>query len=483
MEVLPSLSSFTTSLLSFCASRIPPSLVATMPSALLPSTSQMSFHCCPAATTPGISVTVLGPGASAAALGGRRGNPPPAGGTLQVLSTSGSLLSRAACTPCPVVSPGGFGIWPKATMAPSPPNRTTSSVFDFIQPPISAFQNTNFRERGMIRCLPVTMQRTLHGLTCFALLACSAVPGQTAETENDGVDVVRVRPNFYMIAGAGGNIGVQIGSDGVVLVNAGTAAASGRVLAAIRKLTDLPIRYVIDTNAEADFVGGNGQLAKAGKTIFTNVLGNPALAEAMTNGGAAAILAHDSIMQRMSAPTGKTAAFPDDALPTEAFYAKRYTLRMNDEGIEVLYQPAAHSDADSVVFFRSSDVVVAGDVLDKTRFPVIDIAHGGSIQGEIDALNKLIELAIPPTPFIYKGVGTYVIPGHGRLCEQMEVVDYRDMVVVVRDVIADMIKQGKTLDQIKAASPAKPYETQYGRQEGSTSAFVEAIYKSLTVKK
>jgi cyclase len=185
----------------------------------------------------------------------------------------------------------------------------------------------------------------------------------------------------------------------------------------------------------------------------------------------------------MSAPTGQKSPFPDDALPTEAFYPKRYTLRMNDEGIEILHLPAAHSDADSVVFFRGSDVVVAGDIIDKTRFPVIDIEHGGSVQGEIDALNKLIELAIPPIPFIYKGVGTYVIPGHGRLCEQMEIVDYRDMVVIVRDVIADMIKQGMTLDQIKAASPAKPYETQYGTQEGSTGAFVTAIYKSLTVKK
>jgi glyoxylase-like metal-dependent hydrolase (beta-lactamase superfamily II) len=328
-----------------------------------------------------------------------------------------------------------------------------------------------------------TMKRILTNGLPWTLAAAFAVLASGAVADNGDLDVVQVRPNFYMIAGAGGNIGMQIGSDGVVLVNAGAAEASGRVLAAVRKITPLPIRYVIDTNADADFVGGNGNVAKAGKTIFTNVLGNAALADAMTNGGAAAILAHNSILDRMSAPTGKTSPFPDDALPTEAFYSKRYTLRMNDEGIEVLYQPAAHSDADSVVFFRSSDVVVAGDVLDKTRFPVIDIAHGGSIQGEIDALNKLIELAIPPTPFIYKGVGTYVIPGHGRLCEQMEVVDYRDMVVVVRDVIADMIKQGKTLDQIKAASPAKPYETQYGSQEGSTSAFVEAIYKSLTVKK
>jgi cyclase len=330
----------------------------------------------------------------------------------------------------------------------------------------------------------LTSRMTCRALAAtFVLLACSAVRCQAAEPEDGELDVVRVRPNFYMIAGAGGNIGVQIGSDGVVLVDAGTENASGRVLAAIRKLTELPIRYIIDTNAEPYFVGGNAKLAKAGKTIFTNVLGNPALAEAMTNGGAAAILAHDRILQRMSAPTGKTSPYPGDALPTEAFYPKRYTLRMNDEGIEVLYQPAAHSDADSFVFFRGSDVVVAGDVMDTTRFPVIDIVNGGSIQGEIDALNKLIELAIPPTPFIYKGVGTYVIPGHGRLCEQMEVVDYRDMAVVVRDVIADMIKQGMTLDQIKAASPAKPYETQYGTETGSTNAFVEAIYKSLTAKK
>jgi cyclase len=299
------------------------------------------------------------------------------------------------------------------------------------------------------------------------------------------LDIVKVRPNFYMIAGAGGNIGAQIGSDGVVLVNAGTAAAADQVVAAVKKLTPLPIRYIINTNAEADFVGGNGAVAKAGQTIFINLLGGGGLAAATSNGGAAAILAHDSILQRMSAPTGKQAAFPVADWPTEAFYPKRQTLRMSGEAIEVMHMPAAHSDADSFVFFRGSDVVVAGDVLDTTRFPVIDVANGGSIQGEIDALNKLIELAIAPTPFIYSGPGTYVIPGHGRVCEQMEVVDYRDMVVIVRDVIADLIKQGKTLDQIKEASPAKPYENQYGSKTGpwTTNMFVEAIYKSLTAKK
>jgi glyoxylase-like metal-dependent hydrolase (beta-lactamase superfamily II) len=286
-----------------------------------------------------------------------------------------------------------------------------------------------------------------------------------------------------MIAGAGGNIGAQIGSDGIVLVNSGSEAATAQVSAALKKITDLPIRYIINIDAGSEFVGGNEKISKTGYTIFTNALGNAGLAGAMTNGGVAAILAHESVLKKMSARKGKDSLYPADAWPTEAFFQNRKALRMNDEGIEILYQPAAHSDADSFVLFRGSDVVVAGDVIDMTRFPVIDIANGGSIQGEIDALNKLIELTIAPTPFIYKGVGTYVIPGHGRLCEQMEIVDYRDMVVNVKDVVADLIKQGKSLDQIKEARPALPFETRFGTQSGVTSAFIEAIYKSLTAKK
>ena len=147
-------------------------------------------------------------------------------------------------------------------------------------------------------------------------------------------------------------------------------------------------------------------------------------------------------------------------------------------------KPPPTATLDSIVFFRGSDVVaMQHEILDTTRFPVIDVAHGGSIQGEIDALNKLIDLAVPPGPYIYKGTGTYVIPGHGRLCVQLDVVNYRDMLVVVRDVIADKIKRGMTLGQIKEASPAKPYETEYGTQPGVTSAFIESIYKGLTAKK
>jgi len=303
----------------------------------------------------------------------------------------------------------------------------------------------------------------------FGLAVCGAFSSRGADLETGGLDVVKVRPNFYMIAGAGGNIGVQIGSDGVLLVDSGNGTSSTQVLAALKQLTDLPIRYIINVDSGPDFVGGNLTLAKAGLSVMNGHTG-------------AEILAHDSILTKMSARDAKP-SYPGDAWPTEAFLAKRHAFRMNDEGIEIWYAPAAHSGTDSMALFRKSDVVVTGDIMDTTRFPVIDVANGGSIQGEIDALNKLIELTIAPVPYIYKDVGTYVIPGHGRLCEQMEVVDYRDMVVLVRDVVADLIKQGKTLDQIKAARPALPFETRYGREPGVTNSFVEAIYKSLTVKK
>jgi len=272
-----------------------------------------------------------------------------------------------------------------------------------------------------------------------------------------------------MIAGAGGNIGVEIGPDGVVLVNSGNAVSGDKVVAVVKTLSELPIRYIINTDAGPDFVGGNLKVGKSGLGVVTN------------SNGQAAILAHQSVLTKMSARDASP-TYPGDAWPNEAFLAKRHAFRMNDEGIEVLYQPNAHSDADSFVMFRKDDVVVTGDIMDTTRFPAIDVAHGGSIQGEIDALNRLIELTIAPIPYIYKDAGTYIVPGHGRVCEQMEAVDYRDMVVTLRDNVADLIKQGKTLDQIKAAHPALAYETRYGRDPGVTDSFLESVYKSLTAK-
>jgi glyoxylase-like metal-dependent hydrolase (beta-lactamase superfamily II) len=335
----------------------------------------------------------------------------------------------------------------------------------------------------------IAMGRAGAATAAAALLAVAAVTGMTGATgvvraqqsteEAGGLEVLQLRPNFYMIVGAGGNIGVQAGPDGVVVVDAGSSAKADAVVAAIRKRTDRPIRYVIDTSADPDHVGGNEPISKAGETLFN--LNSPT-ATAMTNGGAATILSAEKVLSRMSARTGQVPSFPAAAWPTETFFQPRRYMYINSEGIEVLHQPAAHTDGDSVVFFRRSDVVVAGDIFDTTRFPMIDVARGGSIQGEIDALNRLVDLAIPSIPFDWRDEGTYVIPGHGRLCDQPDVVEYRDMVVIIRDRIQAMVKQGKTLAQITAASPTQGYTRRYGADSGpwTTDMFVEAIYKSLT---
>ena len=291
--------------------------------------------------------------------------------------------------------------------------------------------------------------------------------------------VLELRPNFFMIAGAGGNIGVQIGNDGVVVVDSGAAANADAVVAAIKRLSPRPIRYVINTGADADHVGGNATVSRAGETLFTGG-GGPGIAPGFI-GGAASILSSEKVLARMSAATASGPAFPAAGWPTETFHQRRKYLYLNGEGIEVLHQPAAHSDGDAVVFFRRSDVVVAGDVLDTTRFPVIDVERGGSIDGEIAALNRLVELAIPSVPIVSREEGTIVIPGHGRLCDQLDVVEYRDMVTIVRDRVRDLVRAGMTLEQVKAAAPARGYTRRYGggAGPGSTSHFVEAAYRSL----
>jgi cyclase len=289
-------------------------------------------------------------------------------------------------------------------------------------------------------------------------------------------EVLQLRPNFYMIAGAGGNIGVQIGVDGVVVVDAGAASKADAVVAAIKKITSRPIRYLINTSAEPDHVGGNEVVAKAGQTLFTNPTG-AGLAENFLGGGAS-VLAVEDVLTRMS---GQGESFPVAALPTETFSQARKYMYLNGEGIEILREPAAHSDGDAIVFFRRSDVIVAGDVLDVDRFPRIDVAKGGSVQGEIAALQKLVDTAIPSVPIVSREEGTLIIPGHGRVCDQLDVVEYRDMVTIVRDRIRDLIKQGLTLEQIKATSPTRGYTRRYGSDVGpwTTNQFVEAVYRSL----
>ena len=323
----------------------------------------------------------------------------------------------------------------------------------------------------------------IFGATAIAAAALIALCNAGAQqTPSTNLEVLQMRPNFYMIAGTGGNIGFQVGGDGVVVVDTGSASSADLVVAAIKKVTTRPIRYVINTSADPDHVGGNATVAKAGQTLFTQG-GGPGIAADFLGGGAS-ILSPEQVLKRISGPSGQPSPFPAAAWPTETFDQPRKYMYLNGEGIEIFHQPAAHTDGDAMVFFRRSDVVVAGDVLDTTRFPVIDIAKGGSIQGEIAALQKLVDTAIPSGPIVSREEGTLIIPGHGRICDQLDVVEYRDMVTIIRDRIRDLMKEGLTLEQIKAVSPARGYTRRYGSDTGSSSTndFVEAVYRSMGEK-
>jgi cyclase len=320
------------------------------------------------------------------------------------------------------------------------------------------------------------IQKLVITAVAAALLAAAGAAAQQVSGAN--LEVLQLRSNFYMIAGAGGNIGFQVGSDGVVVVDAGSASSAEDIVAAIKKVTAQPIRYVINTSADPDHVGGNEVVAKAGQTLFTQ--GGGAGIGADFLGGAASILSVEQVLTRMSA---KPSPFPVAAWPTETFHQARKYMYLNGEGIEVFHQPAAHTDGDAIVFFRRSDVIVAGDIFDTTRFPVIDVARGGTIRGEIAALQKLVDTAIPSVPIVSREEGTLIIPGHGRLCDQLDVVDYRDMVTIIRDRIRDLMKEGLSLERVKAAAPARGYTRRYGSDTAwTTDHFVEAVYRSMKEK-
>jgi glyoxylase-like metal-dependent hydrolase (beta-lactamase superfamily II) len=313
-------------------------------------------------------------------------------------------------------------------------------------------------------------------------LGGTALLAGASQQRSDELDVVPVRPDFYMIAGAGGNVAVQLGPAGVILVDSGSSQAADALLAAVKRLTDRPIRYVINTSAGADHVGGNDKLSKAGQTILGHQGSSGVSEEVYTSGGAAGVLAHENVFTRMSTPGSP---FPFAAQPTKTYTGRSYPMYLNGDGIQVIHMPAAHSDGDSIVFFRRADVIVSGDILDTTRFPVIDVAKSGSIQGEIDALNGILDMMIPPFPLRWREERTYVIPGHGFVADYGDVVEYRNVVTIVRDRVADMIARGMTLEQVKAADPTRGFRKRYGSDTGqwTTDMFVEAVFNGLSRKK
>ncbi|MGU7773845.1 MBL fold metallo-hydrolase [Burkholderia sp. MR1-5-21] len=280
--------------------------------------------------------------------------------------------------------------------------------------------------------------------------------------------VTRIRPDVVVLSGAGANIVVQIGPQGALVVDSGTASSADQVLAAIRSLTDAPIRFLFNTGADAAHVGGNLTLSTAGKAFGQS-------SGPFTLPGRATVVATVPVLQRMTEEN-----YESEGLPTQTV-RDRKALYLNGQGIEVYARAGAHSDADAVVLFRGSDVLVTGEIFDITHFPAIDVEHGGTIQGEIDALNALIDLAIPNVPLTWLEGGTMVVPARGRPCQQAELVEYRDMVTIIRDRVRALKTEGRTLAQVIEAKPAAGYAPRYGASSGpgSTAGFLEAIYRSL----
>ena len=297
----------------------------------------------------------------------------------------------------------------------------------------------------------------------------SAAPAsQAADWGTSGdINSFHVQGNVYLLVGAGGNIAVQIGDEGVLVVDTGLAQHADKVLAAIKKLSDKPVRYIINTHLHPDHTGGNEVIGKAGTT---------------TQGGATTVIAHENVMARMSAAVGKPGAAAPALWPSDTYFPESKDFFFNNEPIFLYHDPAAHTDGDSIVLFRRSDVLVAGDTFVMNSYPVIDQVSGGSIQGVLKALNRLLALAVPAHE---QEGGTYIIPGHGRVCDEADVLEYRDMVTIIRDRIQDMIKRGLTLDQVKAAKPALDYDLHYGATTGSwtTDMFIEAVYRDLSKKR
>jgi len=339
--------------------------------------------------------------------------------------------------------------------------------------------------------------------TALGLAAIAAVvPVEAQQTTAPGnLRVLPIRGNIFLISGAGANITASVGKDGVMLVDTGSAAMAEKTLAVVRDLSrrvtaavmplkscvgivqgcpwwsssellptttspraPRPISAIINTSDDPNDVGGNAIIGQAGHTYGVRNLDN-------TTPGAA-VVAHENATLRMSK------AGLDTLIASESYGGRDKKLNFfNGEGVVVTHPDSAHTDGDSIVYFRGSDVLAVGDVINMTNYPVIDAARGGTINGLVETLNWILDVCV--VEHMMEG-GTIIVPGHGRLMDTADAAYYRDMVTIMRDRVREMVKRGMTLEQIKAARPTRDYDGRYGKNPQWTPAmFVEAIYRTL----
>ncbi len=303
--------------------------------------------------------------------------------------------------------------------------------------------------------------------------------------QGDGeIHPYQVQRNVWMMAGEPdmSNVAVQVGDDGVLVVDTGVQPMAARLLAQIRQLADekagdqKAIRYVIDTDGRLDHIGGNQVIREGGNTILAGNFArqNPDLMPG------ASVLANDNVLMRLI--NGRSGAHADEiseALwPTDTESFDIYDMHFNGEAVQLFHPHLASSDGNLMVMFRLSDVIAAGDIVDMTGYPLIDTARGGTIDGELIALNHIIEMAVPEDK---EQGGTIIVPGHGRLADQSDIVHYKNIVTILRNRIQFYKNQGKSLQQVLALKPTWDYDQRWGHDHGAwtTRQFVEAVYQTL----
>lgn len=289
-----------------------------------------------------------------------------------------------------------------------------------------------------------------------------------AQPDDSELSLLHVQGNVYMLHGDEANIGVQIGTDGVMLVNAMGSGLAEQIITIIGEVTRAPIRYIINTSADLHHTGGNAELAALGMFGST-----PALAPGEAPG--ATLVAQENVMLRLfELNAERRNPFPYAGIPRSVYILPFKDIFFNDEPVFIIHEPNAHTNGDSIVLFRKSDSIAVGDLFTPHKYPVIDIEQGGSVRGLIRALNHILDLAVPRR---LQDGGTRIIPGSGRLCNEADVVEYRNMVVIVRDRVRDLMDKGRSLAEIQAERVTRDYDAEY--PDTDPEPFVLSIYQSL----
>jgi glyoxylase-like metal-dependent hydrolase (beta-lactamase superfamily II) len=376
--------------------------------------------------------------------------------------------------------------------------------------------------RGGVKTIYPEYRATLNGGTVKAAelkvpssRSANDVAKRIAESSpRDGeVHILPTQGNIYMVIADGTNLAVSIGADGIMLVDTGAAKMSEKILSAVGQLASAvmanptanqcfgancpgkwgwsspyigavisapaparPLRYIINTSAAADRVGGNERIATTGFFPRGSQFGG-----AVENvGPRASVIAHEEVLNRMSAPAGKASPMPTASWPTDTYFDEFHKLPeyVNGEAVIVYHAPDATTDGDSFVFFRHSEVIAAGNLFSTVSYPVIEADKGGTIDGVIGGLNKILDIAV--AEYRAQG-GTWIIPGRGRLSDTADVAAYRNMLTMIRDRVKDLKKKGMTLAQVKAARPTLDFDGRYGSTTGpwTTDMFIDAVYATV----